>query len=72
MALHTTIYLVLSVVTSRLPPYYNYWVSGLHAPCNILKTREQNLSGTRTGPVSETLFSLVFRILNDGQSPKTQ
>jgi hypothetical protein len=42
----------------------NYWVFGLCPSSSILKTREHN--------ISETLRSLVFRIPDDGQSPKTQ
>jgi hypothetical protein len=50
----------------------NYWVYGLCLLSVILKiTREHNV--LETDPVSETLCSLViFRISDDGQSPKTQ
>jgi hypothetical protein len=42
----------------------NYWVFGLCPKSSILKTRKHS--------ISETLCSLVFRIPDDGQSPKTQ
>jgi hypothetical protein len=44
-------------------------VSGLCPSSGILKTREHNV--LETGSVLETLCSLVFRVLDDGQSPKT-
>jgi hypothetical protein len=48
----------------------NYWVSGLCPLSRILNTRKQNISGT--GSVSKTLCFVVFRILDDRQSPETQ
>jgi hypothetical protein len=48
----------------------NYWVFGLHPSSGILKTVEHNI--LETDPVSKTLCSLVFRIPDDGQCPKTQ
>jgi hypothetical protein len=48
---------------------WNYKVFGLCSSSGILKTREHNI--LETDPVSKTLYSLVFRILDDGQSPKT-
>jgi hypothetical protein len=43
----------------------DYWVFGL-CPSSGIHLR------TETDPVSETLCSLVFRIPDDGQNPKTQ
>jgi hypothetical protein len=48
----------------------DYWVSGLCPSSGILNAREHNVS--ETGPVSETLFFIVFRIRDDGQSPQIQ
>jgi hypothetical protein len=59
----------------------NYLVFGLCQPTGILKTREQNVSlflrdspshlRMETDPVSETLCSLVFRVVGDGRSPNS-
>jgi hypothetical protein len=48
----------------------NYWVSGLCSSSGILNTRKHNVS--EIGSVFETLCFLIFRILDDGQSPETQ
>jgi hypothetical protein len=48
----------------------NCWVFGLCSPSSILENRKHSVS--ETGSVSETLCLLVSRILDDGQSPKTQ
>jgi hypothetical protein len=48
----------------------NCWVFGLCLSSGILSTRKHNVS--ETGSVSETLWFLVSRISDDGQSPKTQ
>jgi hypothetical protein len=45
-------------------------VVGLCPLSGILETRKHNVS--ETDPVSESLFFLVSRIQDDGQSPKTQ
>jgi hypothetical protein len=43
----------------------NYWVFG------VFPTPPNSDLRTETNPVSETLCYLVFRIPDDGQSPKT-
>jgi hypothetical protein len=57
----------------------NYEIFGLRPSSSILKIIEHNVFETgsvssdlrtETDPVSETLCSLIFRILDDGQSPK--
>jgi hypothetical protein len=47
----------------------NYLVCGLCLSSGILKARKHNV--LETGSDSETLCSLVFRVQNDRQSPKT-
>jgi hypothetical protein len=46
----------------------DYWVLGPYPSSSILKTREHV---SETDPVFEMLCCLVFRVLDDGQSPKT-
>jgi hypothetical protein len=46
----------------------HYWVFRLRPSSGILKTRKHNIS--ETGSISETLCSLLFGTLDDGQSPK--
>jgi hypothetical protein len=46
----------------------NYWVYGVCPSFNILKTRER----FRKDPGSKMCCSLVFRIPDDRQNPKTQ
>jgi hypothetical protein len=51
---------------------WNYWGFGRCTVPGILKTRKHNVSETVTDPVPETLCFLIFRIADDGQSPKAQ
>jgi hypothetical protein len=61
--------------------FQNYWGSGLCPSPGILNTRKHNILETGcvsvphlrmdTDPVSEMLCFLVFRIPDDGHSPKT-
>jgi hypothetical protein len=48
----------------------NYYVFGLCPSSGILENRKHNVS--ETDQVSETLCFLVFRITDDGQSPRPQ
>jgi hypothetical protein len=56
---------------------WSHWVSGLGASSGTLNTRKNNVSEKESSsfsilPLLETLFFLVFRIPDDGQSPETQ
>jgi hypothetical protein len=54
----------------------NHWSLALHWRLALSKgpnkVSSSTLFETETDPVSETLYFLVFRILNDRQSPETQ
>jgi hypothetical protein len=58
------------VVKTNVRHNSNYWILGFCSLYGIIKTLEN--TAFQKQPVSRMLNSLVFRILDEGQCPKSQ